>query len=193
MEEITKYYYNYSEIGHQIYPLYTGTVIVPYMELFFMQSSGTAEYKSTLFYTNKSVLDRLVDLLTHRWIDSPNCYLLALDHELTDEDKKAWHDKMLGRIYSTMTLYVDRINKYDELAKKTLPTSLTSSSESRFNDTPTEEGNYSADNFTTNITQNKTSTDIDPVDRYNQLKALIEDIYAEWIGRLVKGVEIWIN
>ena len=192
MEEITKYYYNYSEIGSQIYPLYTGSSI-NYMELFFKQSSSQATYANTLFYTNKDVLDRLIDLLTHRWIDSPNCYLLALDHELTDEDKKAWHDKMLGRIYSSMDLYVNRINKYDELAKKTLPTSLTSSSESRFNDTPTEEGNYSAESFTTSITQNKTSTDIDPVDRYNQLKTLIEDIYAEWIGKLVKGVELWIN
>lgn len=192
MEEITKYYYNYSEIGSQTYPVYTGSSI-NYMELFFKQSSSQATYANTMFYTNKGVLDRLIDLLTHRWIDSPNCYLLALDHELTDEDKKAWHDKILGRIYSTMDLYVNRINKYDELAKKTLPTSLTSSSESRFNDTPTEEGNYSAENFTTNITQNKTSTDIDPVDRYNQLKALIEDIYAEWIEKLVKGVELWIN
>ena len=192
MEEITKYYYNYSEIGSQIYPVYTGNSI-NYMELFFKQSSSQATYANTMFYANKGVLDRLVDLLTHRWIDSPNCYLLALDHELTDDDKKAWHDKMLGRIYSSMDLYVNRINKYDELAKKTLPTSLTSSSESRFNDTPTEEGNYSAENFTTNITQNKTSTDIDPVDRYNQLKALIEDIYAEWIEKLVKGVELWIN
>lgn len=192
MEEITKYYYNYSEIGGQVDPIYIGSSI-NYIELFFMQSSCKAAYEDTLFYANASVLDRLVDLLTHRWLDNPNCYLLGLDHEITDEDKKAWHDKMLGRIYSTMTLYVDRINKYDTLAKKTLPTSVTSSSESRFNDTPTEEGNYSADYFTTNITQNKTSTDIDPVDRYNQLKALIEDIYAEWIGRLVKGVEIWIN
>ena len=192
MEEITKYYYNYSEIGSQTYPVYTGSSI-NYMELFFKQGSSQATYANTMFYANKDVLDKLVDLLTHRWIDSPNCYLLVLDHELTDEDKKAWHDKMLGRIYSTMDLYVNRINKYDELAKKTLPTSLTSSSESRFNDTPTEEGNYSAENFTTNITQNKTSTDIDPVDRYNQLKALIEDIYAEWIEKLVKGVELWIN
>ena len=192
MEEITKYYYNYSEIGSQTYPVYTGSSI-NYMELFFKQGSSQATYANTMFYANKDVLDKLVDLLTHRWIDSPNCYLLVLDHELTDEDKKAWHDKMLGRIYSTMDLYVNRINKYDELAKKTLPTSLTSSSESRFNDTPTEEGNYSADNFTTSITQNKTSTDIDPVDRYNQLKALIEDIYAEWIEKLVKGVELWIN
>ena len=192
MEEITKYYYNYSEIGSQTYPVYTGSSI-NYMELFFKQGSSQATYANTMFYANKDVLDKLVDLLTHRWIDSPNCYLLVLDHELTDEDKKAWHDKMLGRIYSTMDLYVNRINKYDELAKKTLPTSLTSSSESRFNDTPTEEGNYSAENFTTNITQNKTSTDIDPVDRYNQLKALIEDIYQEWIGKLVKGVELWIN
>ena len=192
MEEITKYYYNYSEIGSQTYPVYTGSSI-NYMELFFKQGSSQATYANTMFYANKDVLDKLVDLLTHRWIDSPNCYLLVLDHELTDEDKKAWHDKMLGRIYSTMDLYVNRINKYDELAKKTLPTSLTSSSESRFNDTPTEEGNYSADNFTTSITQNKTSTDIDPVDRYNQLKALIEDIYQEWIGKLVKGVELWIN
>ena len=192
MEEITKYYYNYSEIGSQTYPVYTGSSI-NYMELFFKQSSSQSTYANTMFYANKDVLDRLVDLLTHRWIDSPNCYLLVLDHELTDEDKKAWHDKILGRIYSTMNLYVDRINKYDELAKKTLPTSLTSSSESRFNDTPTEEGNYSAENFTTSITQSKTSTDIDPVDRYNQLKALIEDIYQEWIDKLVKGVELWIN
>ena len=192
MEEITKYYYNYSEIGSQTYPVYTGSSI-NYMELFFKQGSSQATYANTMFYANKGVLDRLVDLLTHRWIDSPNCYLLVLDHELTDDDKKAWHDKILGRIYSSMDLYVNRINKYDELAKKTLPTSLTSSSESRFNDTPTEEGNYSAENFTTNITQNKTSTDIDPVDRYNQLKALIEDIYAEWIEKLVKGVELWIN
>lgn len=71
-------------------------------------------------------------------------------------------------------------------------TELKSKSVTRFNDTPTEEGDYTADKFTTNITQSENSVEYDINTKINiARKRLVH--YKESYCNEFKRMIIWTN
>ncbi len=149
------------------------------------------DYDHSIF-ANNDIYNNLAYLLINRWSSSENIYLLVISEDTpVAEAVKKLAQKILVHMQLTSEKYYQKIKHYqNELQNITIPTELVSKSESRFNDTPTEEGNYNTDRFTTNITQSQTTTPIDPVTRYEQVKNLIEDLYGEWVDTF-KRFEIY--
>lgn len=105
-----------------------------------------------------------------------------------DENKKLFENflyKLINKIAFTQDRYLTLIKFYtqnkNDLLKKI---STTSRRESRFNDTPQDEGVFSSDEHTTNLTEDNTtaSTDKDSlIIRLAEIQNNFENLYKNWL------------
>lgn len=105
-----------------------------------------------------------------------------------DENKKLFEKflyKLINKIAFTQDRYITLINLYtknkDDLLKQI---TTTSSRVSRFNDTPQDEGVFTSDEHTTNLTQDTqtASTDKDSlIIRLSEIQNNFENLYKNWL------------
>lgn len=105
-----------------------------------------------------------------------------------DENKKLFEKflyKLINKIAFTQDRYLTLIKLYtrnkDDLLKQI---STTSSRLSRFNDTPQDEGVFTSDEHTTNLTQDEqtASTDKDSlIIRLSEIQNNFENLYKNWV------------
>lgn len=135
---------------------------------------------------NKSKLEIALRKLITYW----HTHEIYLDY--TDDDEKLDPTKIgmkVLEIFSrTMDSYFQVIDRYNTMLENAT-NDLTVTSTTSFNDTPTADGNYSAEKYSTNISKNVVNQAIDPVARYQQLTVLITNIYQAWINEF-KCLEI---
>lgn len=135
----------------------------------------------------------LINNLINRWLIE-DIYLAVGEEEIPNTELvKKFCKKVIDRISKNYETYCKRLelkNTYLKDIKNTI--SSTSENVSRHNDTPNNNNDYSADHYTSDITKNTntTTTDIDAIDRYNQVLATINDIYNEWLDEF-KEIEIY--
>ena len=105
-----------------------------------------------------------------------------------DENKKLFEKflyKLINKIAFTQDRYSTLINLYTQNKNDLLKQiSTTSSRVSRFNDTPQDEGVFSSDKHTTNLTQDEqtTSTDKDSlIIRLAEIQNNFENLYKNWL------------
>lgn len=143
--------------------------------------------------TYGSYIRNLINNLINRWLIE-DVYLAIGEEEVpSTEIVNKFGKKVLDRLSKNYETYCKRLelqSKYLTDIKNTI--SSTSESVSRHNDTPNQNNDYSADIYTSDITKNTntTTTDIDAIDRYNQVLATIDDIYSEWLKEF-KELEIY--
>lgn len=107
-----------------------------------------------------------------------------------DENKKLFEKflyKLINKIAFTQDRYITLINLYtknkDDLLKQI---TTTSSRVSRFNDTPQDEGVFTSDEHTTNLTQDEqtASTDKDSlIIRLSEIQNNFENLYKNWVDQ----------
>lgn len=140
---------------------------------------------STLIEDNEEIEELWNDYLYPLYKDY---YTVITREETTDEqirDKyRNWFVRFIALLRTTSRRYVPIIrafkNKETELLKQ-LENSNTG--EVRFNDTPTSRGNYTADEYTSNITQSTTTSKADPDTIENRLASIIrkwKGVYGDW-------------
>ncbi len=120
-----------------------------------------------------------------------NMYLLLDNIQWTftedEEEARKVMKKFCNNIVATHKEFVERIASQEEALLK-MTYSLESSSEQRFNDTPDSEGNYNTDEYTTNITKIKNNVAQNPLQVYEARKATLENLYNEWMKKVLKGI-----
>lgn len=140
----------------------------------------------------------LLKPLILRW-NSPRIALaLSESDELSDSDKYFATKGIWDKLDLVLTNKLALLDKYNEMIKAvnfSNETVNTSTSSSRFNDTPTSQGNYSAKEYTTNITQgettNKSSASTNEYETYDILADRLRNISQEIINEM-KEFETWI-
>lgn len=168
----------------------------PTMSNFFSKFCGLKNYDETGLAQYDVILDTLIKKLFNRWLNNSCIYLVASEHnELTIYDIYPQMRKILDKIDYTVPVYARFIadkQKYLEEIKSTVDTTITA--ESRHNDTPNANSDYSANEYTSDISKSTStsSTDIDPVERYKQVHDLIENVYRNWLNEF-KEFEIWMD
>lgn len=105
-----------------------------------------------------------------------------------DENKKLFENflyKLINKIAFTQDRYLTLIKFYTQNKNDLLKQiSTTSRRESRFNDTPQDEGVFSSDEHTTNLTEDNTtaSTDKDSlIIRLAEIQNNFENLYKNWL------------
>ena len=172
------------------------TSSVPEFDSFFNNYCGLSNYKDSKFKQYESILNVLIKKLFNRWLNNSHIYLVATEpKELTKDEIYKVMRKVLDKVDYTVPIYAKLIEvkeKYLENIKDTVETNV--EAVSRHNDTPNADNDYSADNFTSDISKSttKSSTDIDSVERYKQVKDLIENTYSKWLEEF-EEFEIWTD
>lgn len=97
----------------------------------------------------------------------------------------------LNQIISKInSILPDFVNLYNVLGTEL--TSLKTRSTTKFNDTPTEEGNFSTDVYTSTITTNENETDYSIYDQINLIKQKQQHLIAKFCKEF-EGFIVWIN
>ena len=88
---------------------------------------------------------------------------------------------------------IDEYKRLKTFLDSTITNDATTTSVNRSNDTPTSEGSYSADKYTTNISQNTTTStsSVNSLEDYDAKVSRIRNIQLEIINEM-KEFEIWI-
>lgn len=168
----------------------------PEFDSFFNEYCGLSNYKDSKFKQYDSILNILIKKLFNRWLNNDHIYLVATEpKELKKDDIYKVMRKVLDKVDYTVPIYAKLIEvkeKYLENIKDTVETR--SESISKHNDTPNADNDYSADKFTSDISKSEatSSTDIDSVERYKQVKDLIENTYQMWLNEF-EEFEIWMD
>lgn len=163
---------------------------MPNLKKWYESVAGQSNYSDSIFGqltdSNKSKIEIALRKLITYW----HTHEIYLDY--TDDDEKLDTTKIgmkVLEIFSrTMDSYFQVIDRYDDMLKKATA-DLTVTSTTSFNDTPTANGEYSAEKYSTSISKNVVNQAIDPVARYQQLTVLITNIYQAWINEF-KCLEI---
>lgn len=138
----------------------------------------------TFIATDFKYLNTMFRRLTNKWINN-DVYFCYSNHELTDEEKLTKMRRMLDTFNETYGDYVELIKRFESLISSDIPSYITSENETRFNDTPTSENDYSADIYTTTISKIISRTGVDTIERYKQVQDVIEDIYSKWERKFI--------
>lgn len=138
----------------------------------------------TFIATDFKYLNTMFRRLTNKWINN-DVYFTYSNHELTDEEKLTKMRRMLDTFNETYGDYVELIKRFESLISSDIPSYITSENETRFNDTPTSENDYSADIYTTTISKIISRTGVDTIERYKQVQDVIEDIYSKWERKFI--------
>lgn len=125
-------------------------------------------YLNTMFYR-----------LVNKWINN-DIYYCWSKKELTDDEKIERLRRLLDKFNDTYGEYVDLIKRYEALTTSDIPSYVESSTETRFNDTPLADADYSAEQFTSNVSKIVSKTGVDTIERYKAVKEVIEDVYEKW-------------
>lgn len=138
--------------------------------------------------------------LFNRW-NSSHIALYQSEYELgfDGDDDKFWVMKpILDKLNLVLASKMPLVERYYELLEKDSFETVTNSSNtnsSRFNDTPTSQGDYSAKEYTTNITQgeskNTSSASTNEFETYDILLDRLRNISLEIINEM-KEFETWI-
>lgn len=99
-------------------------------------------------------------------------------------------DRML-KILNKNDMIIEDYKAYETAITAEI-TALTSKSVTRFNDTPTEEGDFTADKYTSNISQTENSVEYDINTKINIAKRRLKHLKESYVNEF-KGVIIWIN
>lgn len=104
--------------------------------------------------------------------------------ELEGDDLEEAMYIVLRRINNHYSYNKDRylaiLKSYDNLKNNLLDGAHTKTI-NRFNDTPQGSGDYSTNDFTTNVTTNEVNVDLDTLDKLNKLEDMYSDVYKKWI------------
>lgn len=150
----------------------------------------------TIKYGND--LDELLQPLINRWLN-PRCYLVASETEISADDwsylsvKSKYLFPILNKLDNVCRVKVEEFNRLNTFLKSTITNEATSTSISRHNDTPTNSSDYSADKYTSDISQN-TSTNkssANSLEDYDAKVNRLRNIQQEIINEM-KEFEIWI-
>lgn len=154
----------------------------------FIQTLGYT-YPQSKWYADREYYDELFTRLIDDWYDKDYYCFIDNDPDFTISEKdrllaatKSVYRKMLTIAYNTHDKYIPAIKKYKEFLDSEPATVITSKSAVRVNDTPTQKGDYSADTYTSAITQSESTQSIDSVDRYQQVRHLLNNIYLQWMA-----------
>lgn len=152
---------------------------------------------------HKETWDLLLEPLMLRWNDA-RCILHVSERVYTrDElDSSSFRTQLLQPILIKLGLVMyNKVREYDllntVLYKDSFDTKATNKSTSvnRSNDTPNAIGNYSADEYTSNINQatntSETSQSTNEYQTYDIISSRIRTLQQEIINEM-KGFEIWI-
>lgn len=108
----------------------------------------------------------------------PNCYICRVENEINQEQLDA-------RLLSIVDKYCTSIDSYkamyNELNNEL--TTLKNKSVTKFNDTPTQQGDYSTDKYTSTITTNESETDYDINTKINILNLRLKGIVSRFIDQ----------
>lgn len=155
----------------------------PFIKSFY-EYAGLTNWKESTFalFDDLPVCERVIRRLITYWHTYDVCLAYTDEKSTVDTIKAAKAKvsfKMLEILNRTKSMYTSLIGRYQQMLNSQY--SISSTSEMRFNDTPTAINNYSAENCTTNVTTNTTTQNIDPVARYDQIKRQIADVYEIWL------------
>lgn len=187
MIEMIRTYYNIDDIlGHEINTTQwfkeDGTNM-PNFKKWYESVAKLNNYSDSIFGkasdANKSKLDIALRKLITYWHTHEIYLAYTDDNEELDTTKIGM--KVLDIFSRTMESYFQVIDRYNNMLENATE-ALTSTSTTTFNDTPTADGDYSAEKYSTNISKNKIEQQVDPVARYQQLTTLITNIYQAWIN-----------
>lgn len=105
-----------------------------------------------------------------------------------DENKKLFENflyKLINKIAFTQDRYLTLIKFYTQNKNDLLKQiSVTTRRESRFNDTPQDEGVFSSDEHTTNLTEDNTTSSADKdslIIRLAEIQNNFENLYKNWL------------
>ena len=150
----------------------------------------------TIKYGND--LDELLQPLVNRWLN-PRCYLVASETEISADDwsylsvKSKYLFPILNKLDNVCRVKVEEFNRLNTFLKSTITNEATSTSISRHNDTPTNSSDYSAEKYTSDISQN-TSTNkssANSLEDYDAKVNRLRNIQQEIINEM-KEFETWI-
>lgn len=150
----------------------------------------TADWSTSKWYADTKYYDELFNRLFSKWYDSNYfCYIdiepLGADETADsrkEQVKKYIYRKLLTTAYNTHDYYIEQLKRYSEFLTEDFADVITSTSAVRVNDTPTSKGKWSANDYTSAITQSTATQSIDSVDRYQQVRKLITNIYERWMA-----------
>lgn len=88
-----------------------------------------------------------------------------------------------NKLYQTGEIYIPLIKSAEaNLEQVKNGVAASSTTVSRFNDTPQDEGTFDSDEHTTNITQQSTESNISAADRMLQYEELLKNYYDRWVA-----------
>ena len=192
MEETTSYYYTLKDmfgLGTEK----TYLVNFPYIKAAFSDSA-----KNSLTYLFSDDAVELVNPLLHRW-SNDHIAIVVSDEELelkgTDVMTTIWEYTcpIWIKLDDILRTKIDEYKRLKTFLDSTITNDATTTSVNRSNDTPTSEGNYSANEYTTNISQNTTTStsSVNSLEDYDAKVSRIRNIQLEIINEM-KEFEIWI-
>ena len=137
-------------------------------------------YANILF--SKYILPRYRNCYIDRYIikydDEPDATEIA-------DNYKAFTADFINVLNLTYERYSKLIELY-EANKSDLLNELTTETISRFNDTPQDGGLYADDEYTTNVTQSESKTNVSILSRLAELDNTIKNLYTEWSNEFRK-------
>lgn len=102
--------------------------------------------------------------------------------EITNFYYSAWVS-FFNKLYQTGEIYIPLIKSAEaNLEQVKNGVAASSTTVSRFNDTPQDEGTFDSDEHTTNITQQSTESNISAADRMLQYEELLKNYYDRWVA-----------
>jgi len=142
-------------------------------------------YANILF--SKYILARYKEE-TIGYVDVPYCNPFDIV-EPTLAEKTAVYEDFTRRFIAQLNLTYERYSKLIELYeanKSDLLNELTTETISRFNDTPQDGGLYADDEYTTNVTQSSSKTNVSILSRLAELDDTIRNLYTDWSNEFRK-------
>lgn len=133
----------------------------------------------TFIEPNFKYLNTMFFRLVNKWIDN-GIYFCWSKQEMTDNEKLDKMRRLLDTFNDSYGEYVEMIKRYEALISSDIPSYVVSENETRFNDTPLSEADYSADTYTSSISKIISKTGVDTIERYKQVQEIIDDIYSKW-------------
>lgn len=184
---------------------YSGTVTLIWSHVKDFMSDLASKYKKdkeaghmipSFITTNKIYYEKMLKLLFNRWYYQ-NIYLI-IAKELNDESILKWALLFMNKLELSGYEFVKIIKTQEEYLtniSNEIKSTSKSSSVIKHNDTPTSYGNYSADNYMSDLSNSSNDTEsvasVDQLTRYNQVRNTIENTYQNWMNEF-KEFEIWI-
>ena len=124
------------------------------------------------------------------YLYGPKKYLLVTENTILLKINEELAAKLNEIVNKVNVLLPDYVEMYNIL--NTQLTTLKTKAITKFNDTPTEEGNYSVEKYTSTITQNESEVDYSIFDKINLIKQKQKHLIQQFCEEF-KGFIIWTN